>query len=803
MADAANEIATPGDAVIVRSDFRSTAFWQPDIITNAQGTASIEIDWPDSLTTWRATARATTTGADFGIAKSEARTKKPLIVRLQAPRFFVVGDETVISAIINNNTDRDLNVTPGLQIDGLEVLGSVVDGETKPLATHPVTITAGGEQRVEWLVAAREQGTATINVQGVAADLSDAMERSYLVWEHGIEKFVASSGKVHGDTSEIRLDLPRERRPGSTEMTVTVTPSVAITMLDAIPYLIHYPYGCTEQTMSRFLPAAIVSKTLSDLGVSRSLVASRIFGGIETGTADATHPKGKQDLAALDDVMAKGLARLYDFQHADGGWGWWKEGDSDHHMTAYVVWGLSLARDSGVAVRPGVIDHAVNWLDRELVEEERELNRQAWMLHAVTAAQPGVRNEYRDRAFANLWKNRDSLSSYGRALLALAAHQLGHADEARTLVRNLENGVTVDDSPDQSVVLGSRARRTEDVMATAHWGSERFWWRWYDGPVETTAFVLRALVTIDPEHRLVEPAMNWLVRNRRGAQWNNTRDTSITILALNEYLERSGELKGTASYTVTVNGTEVGSGSVTPATMLTARSQFTVPATAIRDGRNEIRVNRTGATGDQSLYFAVEATYFSTEEPITAEGNEIFVRREYFRLVPKRTLLQGFTYERVPLRDGESVQSGERIDVVVTVETKNDYEYLIFEDLKPAGLEAVAVRSGEPLFARQLRADAVEKRFEDANAQARRGKMIAPSESTGSTRWIHQELRDREVVMFADKLEQGVWEIRYELRAEVPGSFHALPLIGETMYVPEIRANTEEMRIEVINREKN
>src|SRR4029077_8969963 len=105
-------------------------------------------------------------------------------------------------------------------------------------------------------------------------------------------------------------------------------------------------------------------------------------GGIEQSTAAATHPKGKHDLTELDDITKQGLERLYNFQHADGGWGWWKDGDSDHFMTAYVVWGMTLARQAGVAVKPDVLARAVDYLDKELVEEETNYDEQAWMVHA-------------------------------------------------------------------------------------------------------------------------------------------------------------------------------------------------------------------------------------------------------------------------------------------------------------------------------------------------------------------------------------------------------------------------------------
>src|SRR5262249_25377157 len=158
---------------------------------------------------------------------------------------------------------------------------------------------------------------------------ADAMEREFVAYEHGIEKLVAKSGKLRGDEVSVKLDIPKERRAESTNLTVQVAPSMAVTMLDALPYLIKYPYGCTEQTMSRFLPAAITAKTLKDAGLSPDAAMSRVFGGIEQDTAAQTHPAGKHDLRELVKIEKESLDRLYTMQHADGGWGWWKDDPSD------------------------------------------------------------------------------------------------------------------------------------------------------------------------------------------------------------------------------------------------------------------------------------------------------------------------------------------------------------------------------------------------------------------------------------------------------------------------------------------
>ncbi|HEU4836791.1 MAG TPA: alpha-2-macroglobulin family protein, partial [Pyrinomonadaceae bacterium] len=764
--------------VQVRSDFRSTILWLPDVKTDADGTATVKVKYPDSLTTWSATARVATSGNQFGIGNSTTRTKQPLIVRLQAPRFFVVGDQVTVSGVINNNTNEAMSVMPELDADGLSVTGLLVDGKPVNSAQSPVEVKANSETRVDWLVAVNHASEAKLRVEARGAKYADAMEKTFTIFEHGIEKFVSRSGKMRGDSVSIKLDIPKERRADSTKLTVQIAPSMATTMLDALPYLIDYPYGCTEQTMSRFLPAVITAKTLRDLGLKPETAMNKIFGGIEESTASATHPQGRRDLKELQAITKQSLDRLYDFQHADGGWGWWKDGDSDHFMTAYVVWGMTLARQAGIDVKLDVVGRGVAFLNNELVEEETNYDSQAWMLHSLAVYHAMLKSsevsKFQTVAFDNLWKNREKLNAYTRALLALAAHNFGLRDQAKTLIANLENGVKIDTRPDTSIVQQGAQSSDPSVMGTAHWGEDGVYWRWSEGGVEATSFALRALLAIDPQNKLVEPVTNWLVKNRRGAQWSNTRDTAIVVLTLNDYLRVSREVQSAMSYQLVVNGTPVATKQITAEDALSAPSKFAISRELLRDGDNEISIVRNSGSGP--IYFSAAAEFFSLEEPLKPAGNEIFVRRQYFKLVNHQTLLKGIVAERVPLNDGETVKSGDRIEVVLTVEAKNNYEYLLFEDLKPAGLEAVQIRSGESLYVRELKSG---------------------GGFTGRQRWVYQELRDRKVALFIDKLPEGMWQLSYEMRAEVPGQFHALPVLGHAMYVPEIRTNGAETRLRV------
>jgi len=764
--------------VLVRTDFRSTVLWLPDLITGEDGRASVDVTFPESLTTWQVKARAATTGSAFGIAEEEAKTHQPVILRLQNPRFLVAGDEATISGIVRNDADTEMTFGTGLDAEGLTVVGR---------ATQRFMLKPGEERRVDWTVVAHAAGLAKLTAKTTAGKFGDAMQRELPVLEHGIDKLIARAARLPDGVGGISLNLPAARRPDSTSMLVQVTPSLAVTMLDALPYLIDYPYGCTEQTMSRFLPAAIVARTFEDLGIDPDEAMRKLYGGIEQRHVDKTHPEGRGK--SLDRATRKGLARLYDLQHGDGGWGWWKKGGSDAYMTAYVVWGLGIAADAGIDAKDNVIDRGVEFLRKRLVEYESSPDMQAFMLFALATTNPGTPHKFEDTALTGLWEQRERLNAYTRALVALSAHAFGRTEMAETLVRNLANGVKIDDDPANSAVQrGGRLAASERDMTTAHWGADGFWWRWSEGPVETTAFALRAMLAVDPDNALIPQATSWLIQNRRGAQWSNTRDTAIALLALTDYLRASGEIRGRHGFTVKVNGKTVKRVTLEGADLIAAPSRFEIDPAWLRDGENKVDVARTA--GEGPLYVSAQAAFFSLEEPVTPAGHRLFVRRQYNRIVARETLLNGPKYEKTPLTDGGDVASGDRVEVVLTIETKNDYEYLLFEDLKPAGLEAIEVTSGGSLYAAELKPSAVELRLNGGADEV---------DMTGAQRGVYRELRDRKVALFIDKLPQGVWEIRYTLRAETPGKFHAMPLQGHAMYVPEIRANGAEHRVTVLD----
>lgn len=744
----------------VRNDFRSTVIWQPAVVTDANGKTTIKVKFPDSLTTWRLTARANTPGTAVGTMTHEVKSNKELMVRLQAPRFFTERDLAAVSALIDNLSDKPVTVSPQLKVTGLTVTGLYQDGKFVKGEFRAVEIPAHGQKRVDWAVSAQQAGQATIKVSVKAGKLVDAMERSYPVIPHGIEKFIAKSlvlksAAKGGQTGELTINIPKERIKQSTSLRMTIAPSLAANLLDALPYLADYPYGCVEQTMSRFLPAVIVAKTMRDLGISAQDVDAYISDVLEPRGDPKGHPQRRTDptYGRLKSMTAESLTRLYDFQHTDGGWGWWKEGDSDRLMSAYVVWGLGLARDAGLEIKSDVIAKGIAYLQKQLVEEENQPDMLAWMLHGL--AYVDAKSAFEDKQRNRLWTMRDKINPYTRALFALSEHRRGDTERSHILAQNLANGIAIDKE-----------------NGTAHWGESGVHYRWSDGGVEATAFAIKALSQIEPQSPYLDPAVKWLTLNRRGARWKNTRDTAIAILGLADYLKATRELTPDYKYQVIVNGKTVRDGQINSGNVFSFDRIIDVAAEALRDGDNSIKIVMNG---QGALYASAHAKYFTLEEGVTKAGNEIFVTRKYYKQSVKETLMKGYTNDWTALNDGDEVASGDRVRVDVTLDAKNNHEYLIAEDYKPAGLEAVELKSGAG----------------EAIALDREGR------ETNARIFLYQEFRDQKAVFFISALKQGKHLIRYELRAEVPGEFHAMPDQIHAMYVPEIRANSDEMRLGV------
>jgi hypothetical protein len=625
----------PGsDLVIpkVRKAFPDTAYWNPNIRTGPDGHAKVEFNFPDSLTTWRTTIRAMTDDGKAGGVVTRVLTRKNLIVRLAAPRFFRVGDEVTLRVIAHNYLEDAKDVTFALDVAGVDVASG---------QTQKVNIPARGENFVEWRVRARAAGQAVLTAKALTNEESDALEMTLPVLPFGVKQRAAGSGVVFSGAGQNQwsFSYPAGSDAPSRGLTVTIAPSVAGTVFDALDYLTGYPWGCTEQTMSSFLPDLIVAQAV-----------------------DKLHLKSPIDRATLNDMVHAGLDRLYGFQHDDGGWGWWPNDDSRVFMTAYVVSGLGQASGAGYKIDEDRMNKGRAWLQSTLAGHSNMVpDLRAYVVFAL-ATTGGAPKEALDAA----WDSRAKLSDEGLALTGLALDAVG---DTRAI--------------EAALLLEKKAKTTDtDAYWTGNYDGLLDYWD--DTSNETTAFALKLLVRRDRNSGLLPKAAEWLGKHRSGGYWESTKQTAMVIEGLTDYLALSGELANTSDVEVLVNGSSVGKRHFGPGDGFAAPWKIKVPASQIGGG-GQVTVRKSG---NGITYWSAESAWYAADRKLYQQGQlALNITRDYYVLQknqPKPT--DPITYDLVPLKG--PVHVGDIVAVRLAV-NGTSWKYLMAEDPIPAGTEFI------------------------------------------------------------------------------------------------------------------
>jgi hypothetical protein len=705
----------PGNDMVqpkVRKAFPDTAYWAASIHTDAQGHAHVKFSFPDSLTTWRATVRAITTDSRAGSAIDRVIVRKNVIVRMGTPRFLRKGDEITIPVIAHNYLDQAKQIQVSLDVKGLDIVAG---------AAKQITVASKSDGTVLWRLKASSIGTADLLAKALTNEESDALELTFPVEPSGVQQTISHTGVATTNSASTTIDFPANTDPAAQQIHIEVSPSIAGSLFSALDYLTSYPWGCTEQTMSSFLPNVIVAETLKKLNL--------------TDHIDPADLKAKVDA---------GMDRLADYQHDDGGWGWWKEDSSLVFMTAYVVSGLGEAAQSYPLHSQQVLDHGREYLQTQLAQHPSMIpDLRAYVIYALSESG----NDDLSSQLNTLWSRRNDLSSEGLALTGIA---MLHANDAH--------------AADLAKLLESKAKQQGDLASWPSTYSPVLDLE-YDDSAQSTAFAMRFLAHADAQSPLLPKAAEWLMLNRdNGYWWDSTEQTAMVISGLTDYLANSQELNADFDADVRVNGASLGHRHFTPADALAGTTlDVTIPA-GKPAAHNTIDIARTGSG---RAYWIAQGTYFSTEHKLYQQGNlSLNVTRDYFRLTPAKDKNGNIVYNLDPLKG--TAQIGDILAVHIAV-SGSPAKYLFLEDPIPAGTEFLQNEDSYNIVARP----------------------------TDWTWWYtRREFHDDRAVIFATDFS-GHQESFYLLKVVNPGSFEISPAHVEPMYQPGIQATSDELHLDV------
>jgi alpha-2-macroglobulin len=717
--------------IAVRQNFPDTAFWDAQVVTGDNGQATVVATLPDNLTTWRMDARAVTANTLVGQAQVDIISTKPLLVRPQTPRFFVAGDQASLGTGINNNTDQDLTVTVQLQGEGVTL-------QSQP--SQQVQVAAHRQAYVSWDVTVNQTGgdgaplsrvDLVFKADGTSTDgqkYSDASRppqgtldnQGIPVYGYEANETVGTSGQVaSGGTTVEAISLPQTMLAGQGQLDVKVSPSLAAGMTDGLNYLENYPYECVEQTVSRFLPNVITTRALNSAGL------------------------GNPDLEQnLQTQVNTGLQRLYNWQNADGGWGWWanqlSEQKSDPLTSAYVVLGLIEAKDAGYSVSDDVTTRGLAYLQTQIetianLAQQYQLNRQAFLLYVLArGGAPDVSHS------VQIFDQRQAMSYYARAFLAQTLSLIDSGDpRIQTILSDLESAAI--------------------TSATgAHWEEKNSDpWNW-NSDTRSTAIILSALSQLDTQNPINANAVRWLMSSRTGGHWQGTQETAWTLMALTNWMVASGELNANYKFGVAVNGAQIGSGVADTQTLRQTYEMHVDVAKLFQDQINRLVIGRDEGPGN--LYYTAFLNVTLPVNQIKALDQGIVVSRSYFDPNDLNTPVSEAT-------------RGQLLLAKVTLVAPHDLHYVVVDDPLPAGLEAV----NEQLNTSQQALNPQDFRWDNLVNQ-------------GWGWWYFDQIQmyDQKVTLSASYLPAGTYVYTYFVRAGTAGSFQTIPTTAQEFYFPEV-----------------
>jgi uncharacterized protein YfaS (alpha-2-macroglobulin family) len=741
----------------LRSNFADMALWVPSARPDAAGRMTLGFTMPDNLTTWKINAWAVGHGTTVGQGSSEVLSRKDVVIRPQVPRFLVERDKAIVAAHVRNGLQAAKRVRLSLETGGKHLL-------CPESTTTDTQIGPGAERKIAWSISASQQGDGILRMKALTDEDSDAVQLTLPVIVHGAPVTETAGGLIGADAARITaaLHVPEQRREELSRLELRFSASAVGALVEALPFLVEYPYGCVEQKMNRFLPLFLVYRTVKEMGGDWEDVRNRLA---RSGrNARGTLLRNEQDVKRS---LEYGIAKIARMQRSDNGWGWLRgsySGSSDAFMTAYVVHGFGLARRLGGSIPSMCHKRAIVWLElyqerqlRRLTDPDLEVRLKKTRTDDLDAFVFMVlvdEGKASDRMRDLLYRDRVHLSLAAKVMTALALRKLKMTEQESMVVRNIEQHLVVDDKRGTTRLVLPEGRFGSACLGT---------------PIEVNALYLKLLAHREPKSEKAGAVLRYLMMNRRnGVHWASTRDTALCMESIIDYVKACGEGKPDMVVEVLLDGVSQKEVNISAENLFRYDNLLVKTGSVLRAGERRVEIRKTG---QGRLYCSARLDTFSLEDPIPARSGKVSVVRKYYRLEKAPQADDGSDpgekYRRAGPANPSTLRVGDLVEVELTVTSENDYQYFVLEDMKAAGLEPTDAESGY----------------------------------VGQELGAYMEPRDEKVAFMVHRLPRGKHRLSYRVRAEIPGHFSALPARLQGMYDPSIAANSAEAKIHILPKE--
>ncbi|HNZ26824.1 MAG TPA: alpha-2-macroglobulin family protein [Spirochaetota bacterium] len=472
----------------VRKDFRATAVFEPTLITDANGEATLKFKLPDSLTTFRDTAFAVTADL-FGIKEGEIKTGNPINVRTAFPRKLRIFDKTKCGVIVTNLTDSNQKVTVSVENDLIKILSGGV---------KEVTVKSGMSEEVAFDMEAVVSGKANFKFTIKSDALNETLLDTIVVEEPTIFEAFTIVGKTETEVTE-GLEIPKDVKNSEGGASISIDSSRFASLKGAFDYFRKYPYECLEQRVSRIFPLVMFGDAAKDFGLDG----------------------GEKDVKGAVSSLLKELSA---YQKYNGGFSYWTESWSyaNYYLSLRVAHLLIRAKEFGFKIPKNLdLELLKTYIKTEYVNSKYlSAFNKAYACYVLSLDGENIKT--RGNELENVM---NYLPISGRALLALAYINNGYNWEAKKIFNALSNYITV-------------GTKTVDITQPKEAVNDCYFWN----EEADMALLLTLYSKLKADSGIIEGLVNSIMSRQKSGYWGNTHSTGWILYSFaNLFRTESGK----------------------------------------------------------------------------------------------------------------------------------------------------------------------------------------------------------------------------------------------------------------------
>jgi len=779
----------------IRTNFNETAFFFPQLRTDENGEIKFAFTTPESLTRWKFLALSHTKDLKTGVTENRMTTKKQLMISPNMPRFFREGDKMSLQVKISNLSEQAQ--TGQCEIKLIDVMTG--NDVTKTLLSHNASLDFAVESGQNTSVQFNMEiplGLQAIEYELIAKSGSygDGERRIIPVLSNRMLVTESMPMYVNGNSTKTwRFDKLLNAKSGGSmkhhQLSLEMTPRPAWYAIQALPYLMEYPYECTEQIFSRFYANSLASHIAnSDPQIQRIFEAWK---AIPESDALKSNLHKNEDLKAvmlqqtpwvlqadneaerkrrvgllfdmerMSNELYVTLTKLEKRQKGNGAWPWFDGMPENRYITQHIVAGLAHLKHLGVldadytARVDKMMRHAAQYLDNQVLRDYQQLKRwhdedemktmrishiQVHYLYTrsfimdIASVNPAAANAYQyfyEQA-QTYWVE---MNYYSKAMIALSMYRTDSEQLADDIIASLKEYAIVDDE------MGMYWKSTAGYF-------------WYQAPIETQALLIEAFDEIAQDKESVERMKQWLLNQKRTQDWKTTKATTEAVYAL---ILTGSDLLDLSSNVVVEIGGKVYDPQNDADVKSEAGTGYFRKNWHTGDIKPEMGAVKLTKTGDGMAWGALHWQYFEDMDKITSHETPLQLEKKLFKKVASDA---GMELQLV--EEDAHFSVGDQLVVRVILRSDRDMEYVHMKDMRAACLEPVSTRSGY--------------QYQDGLG-------------------YYQSIRDASVDFFISYLRKGTYVFEYPLYVTHTGEFSNGITSIQSMYAPEFNSHSEGMRI--------